>query len=66
MTEPMFDIEGHLPVPEEQGCSRCDRPPVRATNDQLRARDWVVFDGKSVTGKDLHVRVCPPCQQKGK
>lgn len=65
MTEPMFEIEGVLPEPPEQGCDRCAWSRVRATDDQLRVRGWIVYDGPSWTGKDLHVRVCPPCQQKG-
>lgn len=45
----------------------CDLCPAvaMASRDVLRVAGWVVFDGKSETGKDLHVRLCRNCQ-KGK
>lgn len=56
MTDTLFD----LPVPEatEQQCNTC---PMRryATDDALRVSGWLVFDGLSVVGKPLHVRVLP-------
>lgn len=54
---PTFDEEMHL-------CDLCPAAAM-ASADALRVIGWVVFDGKSVTGKDLHVRICRACRRKG-
>jgi len=64
MTEPLFDIEQTDPGRKHQACDRC-LIGAWASDDALRVRGWVVFDGLSVTSKSLHVRVCPACQRKG-
>lgn len=65
MTEPLFEapIEAD-PGRQHQACDRC-LIGAWASDDALRVRGWIVFDGPSVTGKQLHARVCPACQRKG-
>lgn len=51
---------------ERQRCTTCHFSYAGdVTDDDLRVRGWLVYDGKSVTSKPLHVRTCPPCQEKG-
>jgi hypothetical protein len=65
MTDPLFDAEEYLPLREDQQCQGEKCPTlVWASDDQLRVLGWLVFDGLSVTGEPLHVRVCPACQRK--
>lgn len=64
MDQPLFTPDGSDPGREHQACDRCLRG-AWVSNDTLRVRGWLVFDGPSVTGKQLHHRVCPACQRKG-
>jgi hypothetical protein len=64
MTEPLFRLEDDDSGREHQACDQC-LIGAWASDDRLRVRGWIVFDGPSVTGKKLHVRVCPACQRKG-
>ena len=56
-----------FPLPEEgaeiQACDRCLATET-CSYDGLRVRGWTVFNGESVTGKKLKVRLCPACQRK--
>jgi hypothetical protein len=65
VTEPLFELAVPDPGREHQACDRC-LTAAWASDDGLRARGWMVFDGDSQTGKPLRVRICPPCQRKGK
>lgn len=50
---------------ERQRCTGCGFLVGAApTDDDLRVRGWLVYDGESLTGKPLHVRQCPLCQEK--
>jgi hypothetical protein len=49
---------------EMYSCDLCPAVAI-APRDVLRVSGWIVFDGKSETGKDLHVRICRWCR-KGK
>lgn len=49
---------------EHFACDRC-LTGAWCSRDTLRMRGWIVFDGTSQTGKELHVRQCPKCQRKG-
>jgi hypothetical protein len=44
----------------------CDLCPgvAMAARDTLRVAGWIVFDGQSETGKDLHVRICRTCKER--
>jgi hypothetical protein len=64
MTEPLFEIEAADPKREHQACDGC-LTGAWASDDALRVRGWLVFDGLSVTNEPLHVRICPACQRKG-
>jgi len=64
MTEPLFEVDQAEPGREHQACDRC-LTAAWASDDGLRVRGWLVFDGPSVTGKHIHARVCPACQRKG-
>lgn len=62
-TPALFDIpeDGEHPP---QRCNRC--PAVAAVSlDALRARGWTVFDGQSLSGATLKVRICPLCVADG-
>lgn len=61
MTEPLFEIKP--PESVQQRCEWC-HVSAWATGEALRARGWLVYDGVSVTGQPLHVRICPPCQKR--
>lgn len=63
MTAPLFDMPTEDADRKHQACDRC-LLGAWASDDVLRARGWIVFDGKSVTGRDLHVRICPDCRRK--
>lgn len=60
-TEALFEIEHSDPGREAQACDRCSGT-AWASNDALRVRGWLVYDGHSMTGQPLHVRICPTCQ----
>jgi len=61
VTDALFEIADSDPKREHQACDRC-LVGAWASNDRLRARGWLVYDGTSQTGKELHVRICPKCQ----
>lgn len=61
MAEALFDMYFTDPGRKHQACDKC-LIGAWASDDVLWARGWVVFDGPSVTGKPLHVRVCPNCK----
>jgi hypothetical protein len=42
-------------------CRHCRREAVWPLNDMLRAAGWRIYDGPSLTGKELHLLVCPWC-----
>ncbi len=62
MTEPLFEVELYTPRREQQWCDRC-RTGAWASDDGLRVLGWWAFDGRSETGKNLHIRLCPMCQK---
>lgn len=64
MTEPLFDVPDFEANREHQACDRC-LIAAWTSDDGLRVRGWLVFDGLSQTGEPLHVRICAPCQRKG-
>jgi hypothetical protein len=64
VTDALFEVSDPDPAREHQACDRC-LIGAWASNDGLRVRGWLVYDGPSVTGKELHNRVCPACQRKG-
>lgn len=64
MSEPLFPVEEKDPGREHQACDDC-LTAAWASNDGLRVRGWLVFDGESQTGQPLHVRKCPACQREG-
>lgn len=42
-------------------CQSCRRREDRFSVEVLRARGWRIYDGPSLTGKQLHLAVCPWC-----
>ena len=60
--EPLFESGPH--VPKAQSCGSCLTPAL-ASDDTLRILGWLVYDGTSLAGQELHVRKCPPCQIRG-
>lgn len=63
--EPLpIEFRNKPPAVTCQACDLC-ADEIRASDDGLRVRGWLVFDGRSETGKELHVRVCPDCRRKG-
>lgn len=68
MTDALFDAgpqaEAELVAREHQACDRCLRG-AWASDDSLRVRGWLVYDGTSQTGDKMRVRICPACQRKG-
>lgn len=64
MADALFELTDSDPGREHQACDRC-LTGAWASDDRLRVRGWLVFDGPSQTGKPLNVRVCPACQRKG-
>lgn len=63
VTEALFELEEPDPRREHQACDRC-LTAAWASDDGLRVRGWLVFDGLSETDEPLHVRVCPACQRR--
>lgn len=61
MTAPLFQVE---PDPQRYQLQLCNLCPatVRLSDDGLRVLGWIVYDGQSITGKTLRVRICPTCQ----
>lgn len=41
-------------------CGNCSNS-TRSSLDAARIAGWRIWEGKSVTGKDLEVRICPVC-----
>lgn len=65
VTEGLFDeIQLYRGDREHHACDMC-LTGAWCSIDALRVRGWLVYDGKSQTGKELHVRICPACQRKG-
>ena len=62
MTDSLFETPLPDPDQERQGCDRCPAAVV-ASVDGLRVRGWIAFDGVSLTGKPLKVRICPACSR---
>jgi len=60
VNEPLFPIEHPQPA-RPQLCDRC-LTAAELTDDGLRVLGWIVYDGRSFTGKELHVRICPACK----
>lgn len=65
MTEPLFDVPDPDPAREVQICSTCDRT-AWASDDGLRVRNWLVYDGTSQTGRKITLRMCTQCQREGR
>ncbi len=63
MSEPLFEIEHPDPARVIQECDDCEYL-AWASDDALRVRGWLVFDGDAESGQPLHIRVCPACQRK--
>lgn len=63
MTEPLFDVDDPDPGREHQACEQC-LIGAWASDDGLRVRGWLVYDGLSLTNEPLHVRICGACQRK--
>jgi hypothetical protein len=63
MTEPLFGLTSSRPDAELHSCDLCPAAAM-ASRDTLRVHGWIVFDGESVTGKPLHVRICRACRLK--
>lgn len=63
MTEPLFGLTSSRPDAELHLCDLCPAVAM-ASRDALRVAGWIVFDGPSVTGKHLHVRICRACKEK--
>ena len=52
-------------MPRAQQCTNCTKwTAVSLTDDGLRVAGWLIYDGRSLTGKPLHVRICPDCQER--
>lgn len=45
----------------ERTCRGCRRHTGPSSPDYLRAAGWRLYDGPSLTGKVLHIAVCPWC-----
>lgn len=58
MTAPLFPDPGPDPAATTQDCQRC-QAEVNASDDQLRVLGWMVYNGRSMTGKPMRVRICP-------
>lgn len=61
MTAPLFALPDPDPAATTQDCQRC-QAEVNASDDRLRVLGWMVYNGRSQTGKRMHVRICPKCQ----
>ena len=64
MTAPLFDVPDPDPDRKPQACDQC-LMLTEASDDGLRVRGWVAYNGTSWTGRRLRVRICPACQVKG-
>lgn len=64
MHDGLFEVDDPDPDRKHQACDDC-LIGAWASDDALRVRGWLVFDGKSETGQPLHVRKCPACQRRG-
>lgn len=64
VTGGLFEVEEADPGRKHQACDKC-LTAAWASDDALRVRGWYVYDGKSQTGRDLHVRICRKCRNKG-
>lgn len=42
-----------------------DRGGEVKTKDAARVAGWHIFDGKSVTGQEIHLRLCGQCVNRG-
>ena len=61
---PLFTVGGKPHAGREhQACDRC-LAGAWDTIDGLRVRGWIIYDGTSQTGRELHVRLCRACQRK--
>jgi hypothetical protein len=65
MTEPLFEVGASDADREHQACDCCC-VAAWASSDALYVRGWIVYDGKSLTGKPLKVRICPACRRAPK
>lgn len=63
MSDSLFEIDSPDPARVIQACDDCEYL-AWASDDALRVRGWLVFDGDSEAGLPLHIRVCPKCQRK--
>jgi hypothetical protein len=67
MDEPLFAAEPLQEAERRAGrlqtCGACSAT-ARLSDEALRVLGWRVFDGPSVTGKELHVRLCPACRRQ--
>lgn len=61
MTAPLFTVPDPDPGATTQDCQRC-LAEVNASDNRLRVLGWMVYNGRSMTGKRLHIRICPTCQ----
>lgn len=64
MTAPLLEVPENGPARKSQACDRC-LTAIRTSDDGLRVRGWMVYNGRSQTGKLLHIRICPTCKSKG-
>ena len=48
-------------VTKERLCRGCRRSTGQTSMSVLRAGGWRIYDGPSLTGKELHITVCPWC-----
>lgn len=44
-------------------CDRC-KTESSLPCDGMRVAGWIVYDGRSLTGKELKVRICPRRQRR--
>jgi hypothetical protein len=62
MNDPsLFDLCAPQPGTPQQ-CGSCTAS-VAATMDDMRVRGWIAYDGTSLTGQALAVRICPACRR---
>lgn len=61
----LFDVDDPDPSKIVQMCSYGPCIVTAWASDEgLRVRGWLVYDGESLTGQPLHVRLCPACQRR--
>lgn len=63
MSEPLFEVEHPDPARVIQECDDCEYL-AWASDDALRVRGWLVYDGTTEGGQPATTRVCPKCQRK--